>query len=168
VINYGIGPAGAVALVLAICAWLLWRKGRPLQAFAFGSLVAVVWLARFRLPFDGSHERPPELVRCSCCSPVAGQSFSAFHEEGSDCTTDRLSGVLHLRHDGILTSRELGLMAWTAETKMGPISVPAPVQKKKKSSAFSVAHLGDGPAICVRFIWRAAIWCGWSDTADVR
>jgi undecaprenyl-diphosphatase len=79
VINYGIGPAGAVAMVLAICAWLVWRKGRPLQALAFGSLVTVGWLGSTVGKILVSRARPPADAVSALVPETHLDSFPSGH-----------------------------------------------------------------------------------------
>ena len=50
---------------------------------------------------------------------------------------------------GIRIRREFGLIALTAETKIGPISVPLAAQKKKSPSEFSVVLSAACPAVVV-------------------
>ncbi|WP_051215365.1 phosphatase PAP2 family protein [Granulicoccus phenolivorans] len=62
-VNYGIGPVGAIVLLIVVCLWLFLR-GRRLDAARFGSVTVVVWLGaaaakiivpRLRPPADAVH-----------------------------------------------------------------------------------------------------------------
>lgn len=44
-IHYAFGPVGASALVVIICAYLLWIRKKPAQALAFALIVGSGWLA---------------------------------------------------------------------------------------------------------------------------
>jgi undecaprenyl-diphosphatase len=79
VINYGIGPAGAVALLLGICSWLLWGRGRPVQALAFGSVVAVGWLSSTVGKILVSRSRPPADAVSALVPETHLDSFPSGH-----------------------------------------------------------------------------------------
>ncbi|MDP9989204.1 phosphatase PAP2 family protein [Arthrobacter sp. KFRI-F3372] len=78
-INYGIGPAGAMALLLGICAWLLWGRGRPLQALAFGSVVAVGWVSSTIGKILVSRSRPPADAVSALVTETGLDSFPSGH-----------------------------------------------------------------------------------------
>lgn len=78
-INYGLGPTGAVALVLIVCAYLLWIRRRPVQALAFGSVVAVGWLASAAGKTLVSRSRPPADATGSLIAETGNNSFPSGH-----------------------------------------------------------------------------------------
>lgn len=78
-INYGIGPAGALALLLGICMWLLWGRGRPLQALEFGSVVAVGWLSSTIGKALVSRSRPPADAVSALVTETGLDSFPSGH-----------------------------------------------------------------------------------------
>jgi membrane-associated phospholipid phosphatase len=78
-INYGIGPAGAVLLVLAICSYLLWVRGRPVQALAFGSVVAAGRLGSSAAKVLVGRSRPPAEAVGSLAAATGTNSFPSGH-----------------------------------------------------------------------------------------
>jgi membrane-associated phospholipid phosphatase len=79
VIHYGLGPAGALVLVLIICVYLLWFRGRPVQALAFGSVVAVGWLASTAVKILVGRSRPPADATGSLIAETGNNSFPSGH-----------------------------------------------------------------------------------------
>ncbi|HEY8754540.1 MAG TPA: phosphatase PAP2 family protein [Arthrobacter sp.] len=78
-IHYGLGPTGAVALALTICGYLLWFRGRPVQALAFGSVVAAGWLASTAGKILVSRPRPPADAAGSLIAETGNNSFPSGH-----------------------------------------------------------------------------------------
>lgn len=78
-IHYGLGPAGALVLVLMICGYLLWFRRRPVQALAFGSVVAVGWLASTAVKILVSRSRPPADVTGALIAETGNNSFPSGH-----------------------------------------------------------------------------------------
>lgn len=68
-VNYSIGPAGAVLILLITCTFLLMIRRDPLKALAFGSVAGIGWISsevaklvvgRLRPPVDAVHSLAPE------------------------------------------------------------------------------------------------------------
>lgn len=78
-INYGIGPPAAIALLLGICSWLLWGRGAPMQALAFGSVVAVGWLSSTLGKALVSRSRPPADAVSALVPETRLDSFPSGH-----------------------------------------------------------------------------------------
>lgn len=78
-INYGISPPGAIILLLMVCSWLLWGKGRPVQAMAFGSVVAVGWLSSTVGKILVSRSRPPAEAVTALVPEARLDSFPSGH-----------------------------------------------------------------------------------------
>lgn len=78
-IHYGLGPAGAVTLVLAICLYLLFFRREPVQAVAFGSVVAAGWLASSAVKALVGRSRPPGDVTRSLITETGNNSFPSGH-----------------------------------------------------------------------------------------
>jgi membrane-associated phospholipid phosphatase len=78
-IHYGLGTTGAVALVLIIGGYLLWARGRPVQALAFGSVVAVGWLGSTAAKVLVGRSRPPADVTGSLIAETGNTSFPSGH-----------------------------------------------------------------------------------------
>ncbi|MET3810424.1 phosphatase PAP2 family protein [Arthrobacter sp. UYEF3] len=78
-IHYGLGPVGAVTLVLAICLYLLWFRRRPVQAVAFGSVVAAGWLASSAGKALVGRSRPPGDVTAALIVETGHNSFPSGH-----------------------------------------------------------------------------------------
>jgi membrane-associated phospholipid phosphatase len=78
-IHYGLGPVGATALVVLICVYLLWFRGRPVQALAFGSVVAAGWLASTAAKILVSRPRPPADATGSLVAETGNNSFPSGH-----------------------------------------------------------------------------------------
>jgi membrane-associated phospholipid phosphatase len=78
-IHHGLGPVGATILVLIICGYLLWFRDGPVQAMAFGSVVAVGWLASTAGKILVSRSRPPSDVAGSLVPESGKYSFPSGH-----------------------------------------------------------------------------------------
>ncbi|WP_238703519.1 MULTISPECIES: phosphatase PAP2 family protein [unclassified Arthrobacter] len=78
-INFGISPPGAIILSLLLCSWLWWGKGRPLQAAAFGSVVAVGWLSSTAGKILVSRSRPPGEAVTALVPETRLDSFPSGH-----------------------------------------------------------------------------------------
>ncbi|WP_113990551.1 phosphatase PAP2 family protein, partial [Arthrobacter sp. Hiyo1] len=78
-INYGIGPVGAVLLVLVIGSYLAWVRGRPVQALAFCSVVAAGWLGSSAAKILVGRPRPPADAVGSLATPTGTSSFPSGH-----------------------------------------------------------------------------------------
>lgn len=78
-IHFGFGPVGATALVVLICVHLLWFRGRPVQALAFGSVVAAGWLASTAGKILVSRSRPPADAAGSLILETGNNSFPSGH-----------------------------------------------------------------------------------------
>jgi membrane-associated phospholipid phosphatase len=78
-IHHGLGPAGATILVLIVCGYLLWFRDGPVQAMAFGSVVAVGWLASMARKILVSRSRPPSDVAGSLVPESGNYSFPSGH-----------------------------------------------------------------------------------------
>jgi membrane-associated phospholipid phosphatase len=44
-VHYALGPPGAIAILVVICAWLFWVRTAPVASLAFGSITAIGWLS---------------------------------------------------------------------------------------------------------------------------
>ncbi|MEO5992642.1 MAG: phosphatase PAP2 family protein [Arthrobacter sp.] len=95
-IHYGLGPAGALALVLMICGYLLWYRRRPVQALAFGSVVAVGWLAATAGKILVSRSRPPADATGALIAETGNNSFPSGHT--AFAVSLALAAVLVLAH----------------------------------------------------------------------
>lgn len=78
-IHYGLGPVGAVTLVLVICLYLLGVRRNPVQAVAFGSVVAAGWLASSAVKALVGRSRPPGDVTASLVAETGHNSFPSGH-----------------------------------------------------------------------------------------
>ncbi|MET4901592.1 phosphatase PAP2 family protein [Paenarthrobacter sp. CC6] len=78
-INYGISPPGAIVLSLLLCSWLWWGRGMPLQAVAFGSVVAVGWLSSTVGKILVSRSRPPGEAVTALVPETRLDSFPSGH-----------------------------------------------------------------------------------------
>lgn len=78
-IHYGLGPVGAVTLVLAICLYLLGFRRNPVQAVAFGSVVAAGWLASSAVKALVGRSRPPGEVTGALIAETGHNSFPSGH-----------------------------------------------------------------------------------------
>lgn len=78
-INYGIGPVGAVLLVLVIGSYLAWIRGRPVQALAFCSVVAAGWLGSSAAKILVGRPRPPADAVGSLATATGTSSFPSGH-----------------------------------------------------------------------------------------
>ncbi|MET3720329.1 MULTISPECIES: phosphatase PAP2 family protein [unclassified Arthrobacter] len=95
-IHYGLGPAGALALVITICGYLLWSRRRPVQALAFGSVVAVGWLASTAGKILVSRSRPPAEATGALIAETGNNSFPSGHTAFAVALA--LAAVLVLAH----------------------------------------------------------------------
>jgi len=78
-IHYGLGPVGAVILVLAICLYLLFSRRNPIQAVAFGSVVTAGWLASSAVKALVGRSRPPGDVTGALIVETGHNSFPSGH-----------------------------------------------------------------------------------------
>ncbi|GAC1369613.1 MAG: hypothetical protein NVSMB43_04320 [Pseudarthrobacter sp.] len=78
-VHYGFGPLGATLLVLIICVYLLWFRGRPVPALAFGSVVAAGWLASTAGKILVSRARPPTDATGPLITETGDNSFPSGH-----------------------------------------------------------------------------------------
>lgn len=78
-IHYGLGPPGAIALLVAVCGWLGWVRRAPIKSLAFGSITAVGWLSSEIGKLTVARLRPPAGAIPALVAESGYDSFPSGH-----------------------------------------------------------------------------------------
>ncbi len=78
-LNYGLGPVGAITILVLICAWLAFIRRAPIRAMAFGSITVAGWLSSEIGKATVARVRPPAGAVHALVSQTGHDSFPSGH-----------------------------------------------------------------------------------------